>query len=148
MGILTIALGVPLLVAGLWPSLPISNVITSLIVAASIWLQDKITVGRGLIGISVVLLLFAAFWALQGDAPMFVTMALPELAAWVSTFEIVTLVEVIIGLGWAALAFRAMSWVTLWRGSTRAHRRRQPRTAKKPSNANDDDRTVRLAEAA
>ena len=94
------------------------------------------------------LLLFAAFWALQGDAPMFVTMALPELAAWVSTFEIATLVEVIVGLGWAALALRAMGWVTLWRGTTRAHRRRQRKIAKKPSSANDDDRTVGLAVAA
>ena len=148
MAVLTFALVMLLLSTALWPSLPLSKTVISSMADVSIWLQNKITVGRGLVAISVTMLLFVAFWAVQGDAPMLVTMVLPELAAWLSTFEIATLVEATVGLGWAALALRATGRVTLWRGNLRSHRRRQRKAAKKPSNANDDDRTMRLAVAA
>ena len=148
MAVLTFALAVLLLSTALWPSLSLPNTVISSVADVSIWLQNKISVGRGLVAVSVTLLLFAAFWALRGDAPMFITMVLPELAVWLSTVEIVTLVDVLVGLAWGALALRATGRIRLWRGNIRTHRRRQRKIAKKSSSANDDDRTVGLAVAA
>ena len=146
---ITICAAVVLAAVSAWPELPISQAVTGAMIRTLHWLRSKASLGRVLIAISFTLLLFAAFWALQGDAPVALAMALPEVAAWFSTFEIATVVEALVGLGTAWLALRASGTGNILRGKANARRRRSQRgTADAPRGANDDDRPARWAIAA
>ncbi|TFI57423.1 hypothetical protein E2493_15195 [Sphingomonas parva] len=54
----------------------------------------RMAVGAGLAGGSAFLV-----WLMAGDGARIVSMALPEILAWVSAFEITTLIDAIVGLG-------------------------------------------------
>ncbi|NBW75423.1 MAG: hypothetical protein EBR34_06430 [Sphingomonadaceae bacterium] len=146
-------LGVQFLVVGIllvtlaWPQLPFSRMIISGGLVLADWLDQHCTRVRGLLGIGLALLLFAVIWALQGDAPMFLAMILPELSAWFATFEIATLTEAVVGLGSAIVAARAAGLHNYLRGRVRAHRSRPARNPIRQP-VNDDDRIWSLLVAA
>lgn len=127
-----------LVTASLWPTLPISQVVIRATLSSLGWMRVKATLSRALIAVSFALLLYAAFWALQGDAPVALAMALPEVAAWFSTFEIATLVDVLVGLGTACMALRASGMNSSIKARTRARRQRRVQQTE-PKIANDDE---------
>ena len=136
----------PIIAAMLWPDLPSSRGVVTALARFAGKLQAAATMGRAMIGISLALLIFAGFWALQGDAPMFLAMVLPELAGWFATFEIATLVEGMVAIGSAYVALRASglgSWI-----KTRSRARRTRRTRPESRNTANDDEPGGLAWAA
>ena len=146
---LLILVGLMMAAAMIWPELPISKMVIRAGITAADWLRVKATLSRAIIAVSFALLLYAAIWALQGDAPVALAMALPEVAAWFSTFEIATLVDVLVGLGSAWLALRTSGAGRALRSKASARRRRsQRRKATARREANDDDGPARWLAAA
>lgn len=151
MGMMTVwgLIAVVLIATALWPDLPISKAVASKLIAIIYRIQAQATLGRALIAVSIALLIYAAIWTLQGDAPAALAMAMPELAAWFSTFEIATLVDVLVGIGSTWLALRASGAGSILRGKAAARRRRNLRSkADVKHGANDDDGPARWARAA
>jgi hypothetical protein len=132
----------------LWPTLPVSRSMTAALLRFAGWVQRNATLGRALLGISAALLLFTAIWALQGDAPMFLAMILPELAGWFATFEIATLVEAMVGVGTILLTARIAGFRTILRGKASQRRRRSRTATRSKAPANDEDGHGVLALAA
>ena len=122
----------------LQPELPLSRGAVREALGIGVTIKAKVGLGQAIIAISLTLLLFAAFWALQGDAPMILAMLLPELAAWLTTFEIATLAEALVGVGTAFVALRAAGAGTYVKGRVRARRNRRSKAAGSRA-ANDDD---------
>jgi hypothetical protein len=83
-----------------------------------------------------------AFWFLEQDGLRLFTMALPEIAGWVSTFEIASLVDAIAVAAMAASSLRLgalRNWIAARLPAGRAKRARRTRTAaRKPANDDDD----------
>lgn len=133
-----LVLGSVLALALLFPDLPFSRNLVASVARLATGLASHATTARAVMAISLALMLFAAIWALQGDAPMFLAMMLPELAAWFSTFEIATLVEAMVAVGAAVAGARAAGISNYLKGRFRARRtRRSGASAHKP--ANDDE---------
>ena len=128
-----------LLSATIWPNLPLSVRLIRLCLSVGRTVTQKVTVGRALVGISIALVLFAVFWALQGDAPMLLAMALPEIAAWFTTFEIATLVDVLVGIGSVWLAVRASGVVAAIKSRAIGRHSRQHRSKPATRSAANDD---------
>lgn len=139
------ALVVLLAIATIWPELPVGKSMTRLGVKAVTALQSIELQARAVVAICAALLLYAAISTLAGDAPLFLAMMLPELAAWFATFEIMTLVEVMLGVGTAVAAARAAGVRSYVMARFRARRnRRTARAARKPAN-DDEPRALPLA---
>lgn len=124
--------------ATIWPELPFGKGVAWLGIKAVAAFQSTGLQARTLLAIGAALLLFAAIWALAGDAPMFLAMILPELAVWFTTFEIATLAEAMLSVATAVAATRAAGVRNYLKGRIRARRvRRTGTAARKP--ANDDE---------
>ena len=121
----------------IWPELPLSRGVVREAFEIGATIKSKVGLGRAIIAISLTLLVFAAFWALQGDAPMILAMILPELAAWLTTFEIATLAEALVGAGTAFVALKAAGVGNYLKGRARARRTRRTNAA--PGKAGNDD---------
>ena len=134
-------LGTVMIAAMLWPDLPFSKSMVAVIVRGVAKVQANASRAKAIIAISFALFVFAVIWALQGDAPMFLAMVLPEIAAWFATFEIATLAEALIGLGSAYVALRASGLGGAMKARARARRTRQTRRVRpaQQKNANDDE---------
>ncbi len=128
----------PIIAAMLWPDLPFSRGVVAALARFAGKLQAAATMGRAVIGISLALLIFAGFWALQGDAPMFLAMVLPELAVWFATFEIATLVEAFVAAGSAYVVLRASGLGGAIKARVRARRQHRVGAAARKI-ANDDE---------
>jgi hypothetical protein len=127
-----------------WPQLPVSRAMSGLLLRFAEFVQRNATLGRALLGVSAALLLFAAIWALQGDAPMFLAMILPELAGWFATFEIATLVEAIVGIAAVYASVRVVSIRSFLRNRVGQRRRRSRHSGSCKASANDDDDGPRI----
>lgn len=142
----TVVLGLILGTLLALPDLPLSQTVVRQSLDLCGRLRSKIGLGQAVVAISLALLLFAAIWTLQGDAPMVLAMVLPELAVWLTTFEIATLADALVGLGTIYVTARATGFGTYLKGRARARRVR--RTDKKASpSANDDEPAPRLLAA-
>lgn len=91
-----------------------------------------------------------AFWFLEEDGLRLFTMALPEIAGWISMFEISAIVDGLVVAVAAASTLRVGAvrhWLTArlpqGRGATRARRSRP--AARAASNDDDDDGRFALA---
>jgi hypothetical protein len=133
-----IIVGMALVAAMLWPDLPFSKRTVAAILGVANKVHANASRTKAIIAISVALCIYAAIWALQGDAPMFLAMALPELASWFATFEIATLAEALIAVGSAFVALRASGLRGAIKARYRARRQRRVRPAEKKS-VNDDE---------
>ena len=138
MGAIALVFAGLLAAALLWPELPFSRAIARGGIALIEWFLHRMSMTRAILAISITLALFGAIWALQGDAPMFLAMALPEIAAWFATFEIATLAEAAIGLGSAYVALRVSGLGIASKVRIRARRNRKTGTAARKL-ANDDE---------
>lgn len=127
-----------LLAAIIWPNLPFSRALVSSLTRLARRIKAKATLGRALIAIGLALFFFGAIWALQGDAPMFLALALPEIAGWLATFEIATLVEAAAGVATAFIVLRASGLGSAIKARVRAPRRRKVTPTKRIS-ANEDE---------
>ncbi len=127
-----------LLAAMIWPDLPFSRALVSSLISLARRIEAKATLGRTLIAIGLTLFFFGAIWALQGDAPMFLAMALPEIAGWLATFEIATLVEAAAGVATAFIALRASGLGAAIKARMRSQRRHMV-TPTQSVSANDDE---------
>lgn len=81
------------------------------------------------------------FWLLEEEGLRLYAMALPELAGWVSMFEIGTLVDALAAAILAASSLRAgavRGWFTRFLPAARASRARRPRRVTRPANDDDD----------
>ena len=120
------------------PDLPLSRGMVRETLGILAAARAKAGLGKAVVAISLALLVYAAFWALQGDAPMLLAMILPELATWLTTFEIATLAEALVGISAGFAAMRAAGAGNYLKGRIRARRTRRSRiAAHKP--ANDDE---------
>ena len=135
---LALLAGMAMVAAMMWPELPFSKLIVAGILRIVAKVQTNASTGKAIIVISLALFLFAAIWALQGDAPMFLAMVLPELAGWFATFEIASLAEALVGLGTAYMALRATGITSSIKARVRARRQRRVRPAERKT-ANDDE---------
>ena len=131
-------LGAVMIAAMFWPDLPFSKAIVGVIMRGIAKVQANASRSKAIIAISLALFVFAAIWALQGDAPMFLAMVLPEMAAWFATFEIATLVEAMVAIGSAYVALRASGLGSSIKARSRARRTRRVRRAERRT-ANDDE---------
>ena len=131
-------LGAVMIAAMFWPDSPFSKAIVGVIMRGIAKVQANASRSKAIIAISLALFVFAAIWALQGDAPMFLAMVLPEMAAWFATFEIATLAEALIGLGSAYVALRASGLSGSIKARCRSRRPRRVRPADQKT-ANDDE---------
>jgi len=125
-------------IATIWPELPFGKGVTNLAIKLVTALQSTGLQARVLLAIGAALALYAAIWALAGDAPMFLAMILPELAAWFTTFEIATLAEALLGMGTAVFMIRSAGAANYLKGRLRARRTRRIRAASRTA-ANDDE---------
>ncbi len=78
-----------------------------------------------------------AFWLLEEDGLRLFTMALPELAGWVTMFEVSTLVDTLAAVALAASAVRfeaVRGWIARARPTRRAKRARRVPGRRAPSN--------------
>ncbi len=142
---IVVALVAALACATIWPDLPFGRATARLGVKAVSALQSTRLQARAVLAIGAALLLYAAIWALAGDAPMFLAMVLPELAVWFATFEIATLAEALLGLGTAVAATRAAGVGNYLKGRSRSRRtRRTGAASRKPAN-DDESRGLLLA---
>lgn len=141
-----VALFAALAFATIWPDLPFGRAVARLVIKAIAALSSAGIQAKALLAISASLLLFAAFWALTGDAPMFLALILPELAAWFATFEIATLAEVLVSAGTVVAAARAAGVRNYFKGRIRARRSRRARAATRAP-ANEDEPVARLLAA-
>ena len=135
--ILTFSAALLLATCAIWPELPLSRSVAYEVFGIVAAIKSRVGLGRAIVAISLTLLLFAAVWALQGDAPMFMAMVLPELAVWLTTFEIATLAEALVGAGTAIVAFKASGAGNYLKGRGRA--RRSPRKGAAQRKAGNDD---------
>lgn len=135
---LLLLVGTAMIAAMIWPDLPFSQWIVAQALNLVAKVRANVSRAKTIIAISIALFLFAAIWALQGDAPMFLAMVLPEMAAWFATFEIATLAEALLGLGSAYVALRASGLSGAIKARGRARRQRRARPAERKT-ANDDE---------
>ncbi len=104
---------------------------------------------RGDAAVLFLLMLTAAMVTLvgEGDGIRLLTLAAPDVAIWITTFEVSAYVDILIGLGVAASGLRvrggiaAFARVLTGRGTARASRRAARLRGVRPAKAdNDDDR--------
>lgn len=136
--ILTVVAALLLSTCLLWPDLPLSRSAVGQALGLITAIRNRIGLGRALVAIGFVMLIYAGVWALQGDAPVFLAMILPELAGWVVTFEITTLVDAIAGIGIAVVGARSAGLANYVKGRMRARHSRPVRQAERKQ-ANDDE---------
>ena len=136
--ILTCVAALLLVTCAAWPKLPLSRGVLREVLGVLAAIRSKVSLGKAIVAVSLALLLFAAFWALQGDAPIFMAMILPELAAWLTTFEITTLADALVGAGTAFVALKAAVAGNYLKGRVRARRTRRSNTIQSKA-ANDDE---------
>lgn len=136
--ILTALFGLLLGACLIWPDLQLSRAAAHQTLGLVTAIRSRIGLGRALVGIGFALLIYAGFWALQGDAPLFLAMILPEIAGWVAMFEITTLVDAIAGIGVAVIGARAAGLSNYLKGRMRARRNRPTRRAECAA-GNDDE---------
>ncbi len=104
---------------------------------------------RGDAAVMVLLMLTAAMVTLvgEGDGIRLLTLAAPDVAIWITTFEISAYVDILMALAAAASSLRVRGFMTRWLGvftcrpGAKAHQR-AIRSRKKRSTVadNDDDR--------
>ena len=123
----------------IWPDLPFSVGIVRACIAVGRTVTEQATVGRALIAVSIVVALFALLWALQGDAPMLLAMALPEMAAWFTTFEVSALVDGLVGIGSVWLTIRASGIAAAMKSRAIGRHSRQRRSKSAARSAANDD---------
>ena len=128
-----------MIAAMIWPDLPFSRSLVSGLARLASRLSAKASTGRAIIAVGLALFLFAAIWALQGDAPMVLAMALPEIAGWLATFEIATLVEAAVTIAATFVAVRASGLSAAIKARSRSPRQRKP-VSDRSTSANDDER--------
>ena len=136
--ILTVVAALLLSACLLRPDLPLSRGAVGQALRLVNAIRNRIGLGRALVAIGFALLIYAGVWALQGDAPLFLAMILPELAGWIVTFEIATLVDAIAGIGIAVVGARSAGLANYVKGRMRARRSRPVRRAERLQ-ANDDE---------
>ncbi len=104
---------------------------------------------RGDAAVMVLLMLTAAMVTLvgEGDGIRLLTLAAPDVAIWITTFEVSAYVDILMALAAAASSLRVRTFMTGWisvftRRSTAKTHKRAIRSRKKRSTVadNDDDR--------
>lgn len=136
--ILTVVVALVLSACLLQPDLPLCRGAVGQALGLITAIRNRIGLGRALVAIGFVMLIYAGVWALQGDAPVFLAMILPELAGWIVTFEIATLVDAIAGIGIAMVSARSVGLANYVKGRMRARHSRPVRQAERRQ-ANDDE---------
>ncbi|WP_146173328.1 hypothetical protein [Sphingomonas faeni] len=83
----------------------------------------------------------------EGDGIRLLTLAAPDVAIWITTFEISAYVDILMALAAAASSLRVRGFTTRWlevftrRPAAKAHKRAIRSRKKRSTNAdNDDDR--------
>jgi hypothetical protein len=104
---------------------------------------------RGDAAVMVLLMLTAAMVTLvgEGDGIRLLTLAAPDVAIWITTFEVSAYVDILMALAAAASSLRVRTFMTRWLGvftrrpAAKAHKRAIRSRKKRSTNAdNDDDR--------
>ncbi len=135
---ISLTLAAVLGIATVWPDLPFGKGVARLGMKVLSAFTSTGLQARAIVAIGAALLLYAAVSVLAGDAPMVLAMILPELTVWFATFEVMTLVEAMVGIGTVVAAARAAGVQRYFAARFRARRsRRAARPARKP--ANDDE---------
>ena len=104
---------------------------------------------RGDAAVMVLLMLTAAMVTLvgEGDGIRLLTLAAPDVAIWITTFEISAYVDILMALAAAASSLRVRGFITRWLGvftcrpGAKVHQRAIRSRKKRSTDAdNDDDR--------
>ena len=104
---------------------------------------------RGDAAVMVLLMLTAAMVTLvgEGDGIRLLTLAAPDVAIWITTFEVSAYVDILMALAAAASSLRVRGFMTRWLGvftcrpGAKAHKRAVRSRKTRSTNAdNDDDR--------
>lgn len=118
------------------PETPIGRAIFRLLVAAPAARIERITWGQVILVLLMAVVIGGAIWLGRDAAPM-LGMAAPDVAAFLSTFEVTTLLDVAAGVMLAATTVRLKSVSShLWRRPRQRARHVRPRALK---GSNDDE---------
>jgi hypothetical protein len=138
------------------PKTPIGRFLYQMLVAAPATRLGRITRGQMLLVLLLCIGSTAIVWLMGGEALRLLGMAVPDVAMWVTTFEITTYLDVVAALAMAASTMRAQLLVRRLRDALpykacrpgkRAARSRRIRHPARAKADNDDDRPVIAAAA-
>ncbi|RMB34238.1 hypothetical protein C8J47_1959 [Sphingomonas sp. PP-F2F-G114-C0414] len=129
------------------PQTPIGNAMRRVLIDKPAARLARFT--RGDAAVMVLLMLTAAMVTLvgEGDGIRLLTLAAPDVAIWITTFEISAYVDILMALAAAASSLRVRSLMTRWlsvftrRPGAKAHKRAiRSRKMQSTDADNDDDR--------
>jgi len=129
------------------PQTPIGNAMRRVLIDRPAARLARFT--RGDAAVMFLLMLTAAMVTLvgEGDGIRLLTLAAPDVAIWITTFEVSAYVDILMALAAAASSLRVRGFTTRWlevftrRLAAKAHKRAIRSRKKRSTNAdNDDDR--------
>lgn len=134
------------LTLGFAPDIPIARALRRALVEMPAARLSRIT--RGDVAVAIVLAIAAGMIAFvgEGDGIRLLTMAAPDMALWITSFEISTVVDIVVAIALAASHMRVGTIIDRIRRRPRHRARRASGRLPRPaSNDDEDDRVWRRA---
>lgn len=141
-----LALWVTLLVSG---DTPIGRMLRFCMIEAPARRLNLVTRGQVIVALALAAVGGGLAWLLGGEGLRLIGMAAPEVAMWLTAFEVSVWVDALAAVALAASTMRfgaARAWLAAWRPQARrAPRARRPRRPTAPANDDEDGAPLRLA---